>query len=105
MYEGLDCPAMRRTLNSFVTDFTKMVEPDFRLGGDFKFFDGVLGYMGSSVAYPSSKDYVSKGHLQTHAVHILLTIVLFHFGVFRSWRIVTMEISVIIEGVEISIQT
>ena len=52
-----------------------MVEPDFRLGGhkvqfllggDFKFLDGVLGHMGSSATYPSSKDYVSKDHLQSH---------------------------------------
>ena len=76
MYEGSDCPAnMRRALNCFITDFTKMVEPDFRLdghkvqfllGGDFKFLDGVLGHMGSSATYPSSKDYVSKDHLQSH---------------------------------------
>ena len=67
MYEGSDCPAnMRRALNCFITDFTKMVEPDFRLGGhkvqfllggDFKFLDGVLGHMGSSATYPSFKDY------------------------------------------------
>ena len=76
MYEGLDCPAnMCKALNHFITDFTKMVEPDFRLGGhkvqfllggDFKFLDGVLGNMGSSATYPSSKDHVSKDHLQSH---------------------------------------
>ena len=117
MYEGSDCPAnMRRALNCFITDFTKMVGPDFRLGGhmvqfllggDFKFLDGVLGHMGSSATYPSSKDYVSKDHLQSHGVspHTPDHIVIFPFGMFRSWRIVLTKISVIIGGVEISIQT
>ena len=59
MYEGSDCPAnMRRALNCFITDFTKMVEPDFRSGGHKVQF--------------------------LLAVHILMIIVIFHFGVFRS---------------------
>ena len=34
MYEGVHCPAnMYRAFNHFITNFTKMTEPDFQLVG------------------------------------------------------------------------